>query len=123
MSEDMVLVLVVLAAATSAVLLVLQHQLGIDVILLGIDITRAPEERLLESLDRRGVILLLKPDELRGTFHLYQLEVRGRDPALTAVRELDVPPASDFIKDTDLGPFVKHEQVLCRLRSRSTLDR
>ena len=56
----LILVLVVLTASASTVLLVLQHQFGIDVILLGVKVVRTTEERLLEGLHRGSIVLLLE---------------------------------------------------------------
>ena len=58
----LILVLVVLAATTAAVLLVLKHQLGVNVILLCVQVIGTAKERLLEGFDGCGIVLLLEGD-------------------------------------------------------------
>ena len=61
----LLLVLLLILLPASAALLVLQHQLGVDVILLGVEVAGIQQQRLPESVDRPAVILLLEGDVTR----------------------------------------------------------
>ena len=56
----LVLVLILLVLSAASVLLVLEHQFGVDVILFGVKVVGSEEQGLPESLHCCGVVFLLK---------------------------------------------------------------